>query len=202
MAARRCAWSRRAKRQRKPSPQILLNQGVILHALNRSEEALASSDAALKQKSKFAKAPIDRGAVLEALNRLPEALADSQFVFLHHLGGPAITSIVQERIEANFVAAGLDPADHCVFVERLSQNKFVATAGLADAFLDTIGWSACNSALESLTHDLPIVTLAGPMISGRHSAAIHDMLGVPDTVAASLDDCRHRHPPRPGPRGA
>jgi hypothetical protein len=43
-------------RMRKPSPQILLNYGMILHALDRSEEALASFDAALKQKSKFAEA--------------------------------------------------------------------------------------------------------------------------------------------------
>jgi hypothetical protein len=42
-------------RMRKPSPQILLNYGMILHALDRSEEALASFDAALKR-SKFAEA--------------------------------------------------------------------------------------------------------------------------------------------------
>ena len=104
--------------------------------------------------------------------RIARAVPDSQFVFLRHFGGPAITAIVRERIEASFAAAGLNAADHCVFLERLSQNKFVAAAGLADIFLDTIGWSACNSALESLTHDLPIVTLAGPMMRGRHSAAI------------------------------
>jgi hypothetical protein len=39
-------------RMRKPSPQILLNYGMILHALDRS----ASFDAALKQRSKFAEA--------------------------------------------------------------------------------------------------------------------------------------------------
>ncbi len=120
--------------------------------------------------------------------RIARAVPDSQFVFLRHFGGPAITAIVRERIEASFAAAGLNAADHCVFLERLSQNKFVAAAGLADIFLDTIGWSACNSALESLTHDLPIVTLAGPMMRGRHSAAILGMLGVPETIATSLDD--------------
>ena len=70
-----------------------------------------------------------------------------------------------------------------MFLDRLSQSKFVAAAGLADVFLDSIGWSGCNSALESLTHDLPIVTLAGPMMRGRHSAAILEMLGVPETIA-------------------
>lgn len=38
-----------AMRMRKPSPQILLNHGMILHALERTDEALASFEAALKQ---------------------------------------------------------------------------------------------------------------------------------------------------------
>jgi tetratricopeptide (TPR) repeat protein len=63
-----------AMRMRKPSPQILLNYGMILHALDRSEEALASFDAALKQRSKFAEALNNRGAVLAGLGRHEEAL--------------------------------------------------------------------------------------------------------------------------------
>ena len=58
----------------------------------------------------------------------------------------------------------------------------MAAAGLADILLDSIGWSACNSALESLAHDLPIVTYAGPMMRGRHSTAILTLLGVPETI--------------------
>jgi predicted O-linked N-acetylglucosamine transferase (SPINDLY family) len=77
---------------------------------------------------------------------------------------------------------------HCVFVPRMSQSRFVAAAGLADVLLDSIGWSACNSALESLAHDLPIVTYAGPMMRGRHCAAILTLLGVPETIAATPAD--------------
>ncbi len=135
--------------------------------------------------------------------RIARAVPDSQFVFLRHFGGPTITGIMHERIERAFAAQGLRADDHCVFLDRLSQSKFVAAAGLADVFLDSIGWSACNSALESLTHDLPIVTLAGPMMRGRHSAAILQMLGVPETIAADARRlCRHRRPARPGPAGA
>jgi protein O-GlcNAc transferase len=63
-----------ALRGRKPSPQILLNHSMTLHALERSEEALASFEAALKRKSKFAEAHNNRGAVLAALGRDEEAL--------------------------------------------------------------------------------------------------------------------------------
>lgn len=63
-----------AMRLRKPSPQILLNYGMILHALNRIDETLASFDAALKQKSRFAEAHNNRGAALADLGRNEEAL--------------------------------------------------------------------------------------------------------------------------------
>jgi predicted O-linked N-acetylglucosamine transferase (SPINDLY family) len=74
-----------------------------------------------------------------------------------------------------------------VFLSRLTQSEFVAAIGLADMFLDSIGWSGCNSALESLPHNLPIVTTPGPLMRGRHSAAILQMMGVTETVADTLD---------------
>jgi predicted O-linked N-acetylglucosamine transferase (SPINDLY family) len=55
-------------------------------------------------------------------------------------------------------------------------------------FLDSIGWSGCNSALECLAQALPLVTFEGTSMRGRHSAAILRMLDIPDTIAASVDD--------------
>ena len=59
---------------KKPSPQIMLNQGLVLSALARHEEALASFDAAIKLKSKFADAHVNRAAVLAVLGRDEEGL--------------------------------------------------------------------------------------------------------------------------------
>jgi protein O-GlcNAc transferase len=63
-----------AMRAKTPSPQILLNHGVVLNALNRYQEALESFDQAIKLKSKFAEAYNNRGAVLTTLGRDEEAL--------------------------------------------------------------------------------------------------------------------------------
>ena len=115
--------------------------------------------------------------------RIARRAGDCQFVFLRHHGGPASPTSCAIASSAPSLRMGLDVDRYCVFLPRMSQGKFVAAAGLADIFLDSIGWSACNSALESLAHDLPIVTYAGPMMRGRHSAAILDMLGVPETIA-------------------
>ncbi len=96
--------------------------------------------------------------------------------------------MIRERLNRAFAAAGLRSDDYCVFLDRMSQSKFVAAAGLSDVFLDSIGWSGCNSALESLPHHLPIVTLSGEFMRGRHSAAILQMMGVTDTIAKTVDD--------------
>jgi predicted O-linked N-acetylglucosamine transferase (SPINDLY family) len=42
--------------------------------------------------------------------------------------------------------------------------------------------------LESLVHDLPIVTHAGGMMRGRHSAAILTMMDLRETIARTVDD--------------
>ena len=70
----------------------------------------------------------------------------------------------------------------------MSQSQFAASAGLCDVFLDSIGWSGCNSALECLPQALPIVTFEGATMRGRHSAAILRMIDVTDTIAATVDD--------------
>jgi predicted O-linked N-acetylglucosamine transferase (SPINDLY family) len=54
--------------------------------------------------------------------------------------------------------------------------------------LDSIGWSGCNSILESLAHDLPIVAFEGEWMRGRHAAAILSMMGVGETTARSIDE--------------
>jgi predicted O-linked N-acetylglucosamine transferase (SPINDLY family) len=120
--------------------------------------------------------------------QIARAVGDCQFVFLRHFGAPKITSMIRERLDRAFAAAGLRADDHCVFLGRLSQSKFVAAAGLTDVFLDSIGWSGCNSALECLVEALPIVTFEGRTMRGRHCAAILRMLDVPETIATTMED--------------
>ncbi|HZT24672.1 MAG TPA: tetratricopeptide repeat protein [Pseudolabrys sp.] len=120
--------------------------------------------------------------------RIAKAAGDCQFVFVRHTGGPPVNELFQRRLDAAFAAEGLKASDHCVFLGRLNQSQFIAAIGQADVFLDSIGWSGCNSALESLAHNLPIVTRRGALMRGRHSAAILEMMGVIDTIADTLDD--------------
>ncbi|MEH2565809.1 tetratricopeptide repeat protein [Bradyrhizobium sp. AZCC 2289] len=120
--------------------------------------------------------------------RIATEVPDSQFAFIEFGGGSGVTDLFRNRLERAFKAAGLDAGDHCVFLPRLAPDLFVAAIGQCDVVLDSIGWSGCNSILESLVHDLPIVTLAGAMMRGRHAAAILDMMGVGETTARTVDE--------------
>src|ERR1035437_3938672 len=120
--------------------------------------------------------------------RIALAAVDCQFVFLRHFGGSHITQVVRTRLERAFAAAGLRADNYCVFLDRLSQSKFVAVAGISDIFLEASAGVAGHSLLESLPPNLPIVTMPSAMMRGRHCAAILQMMGVTETIADTIDD--------------
>jgi predicted O-linked N-acetylglucosamine transferase (SPINDLY family) len=99
-----------------------------------------------------------------------------------------VDALFEARLKHAFAAQGLQACDYCVFLPRMSLSKFVATAGLCDIFLDSIGWSGCNSALESLPQGLPIVTMRGALMRGRHSAAILQIMDIPETIGDTVDE--------------
>src|SRR5712672_33753 len=120
--------------------------------------------------------------------RIAAEVPDSQFTFIEFGGGSGVTEIFRTRLERAFKAIGLNAKNHCVFLPRLAPDRFGAAIGQCDIVLDSIGWSGCNSILESLVHNLPIVTLAGEMMRGRHAAAILEMMGVRETTARPIDE--------------
>jgi protein O-GlcNAc transferase len=124
----------------------------------------------------------------EVFARIAAEVPDCQFTFIEFAGGSSVTAMFRARLDRAFRALGLEAADHCVFLPRLAPDRFVAAIGQCDVVLDSIGWSGCNSILESLVHNLPIVTLAGEMMRGRHAAAILEMMGVRETTARTIDE--------------
>lgn len=120
--------------------------------------------------------------------RIAREVGDCQFVFLEFPKGRHVTEVFRRRLDHAFARHGLDAARHCVFLPRLSEPKFRAALGCCNAILDSVGWSGCNSTLESLGHDLPIVTWPTELMRGRHTLAILQQMQVTDTIAASADE--------------
>jgi predicted O-linked N-acetylglucosamine transferase (SPINDLY family) len=117
--------------------------------------------------------------------RIAAAVRNARFVFIEYPGGDAVTAVFRERLAAAFAKAGLEAEQHCDFLPPMNMERFAGISRIADVFLDSLGWSGCNSTLEALACDLPVVTMAGELMRGRHSAAILTMLGMPDLIADS-----------------
>ena len=119
--------------------------------------------------------------------RIARNLDRAKFVFIKAKSEIA-TEIFQKRLATSFKQSGLDYQNYCIFLPRLRAEDFVGITAIADVFLDNIGWSGCNTTLESISHSIPIVTLPGKFMRGRHTSAILKMLGIEATIAGSKDE--------------
>jgi len=120
--------------------------------------------------------------------KIAQQAGDCQFLFVSH---PYINSVIEQfqtRINWAFDRFHLDPNDYVVFLPPLAPESYQSLNYLSDIFLDPIGWSGCNSVLEALSCNLPVVTLPTKLMRGREGSAILTMMGVTETIAATPDD--------------
>ena len=120
--------------------------------------------------------------------RIAHEIPGCQFAFFESPIGTHITDLFRQRLELAFAEFGLNADDYCVFMPPVDLHSYVATFGQCDVFLDSIDWSGANTTLESLAHDLPIVTFEGALMRGRHSMAILKRMGITETIAKTLDE--------------
>lgn len=121
------------------------------------------------------------------LARIAAAVPTARFAFLGHPRA-AVTAAFSKRLGAEFARHGVVFDARAVFLPRLSHSDYLAVNLAADVFLDTPEWSGGNTTLEAIACGLPVVTLPGTFMRGRHSAAILEQLGAGENVASSEDD--------------
>jgi protein O-GlcNAc transferase len=119
--------------------------------------------------------------------RIAQELSNAKFVFIE-LESKSANSLFCQRLADAFGQLSLNYQDYCLFLPRLHTEAFAGVGAIADVFLDNIGWSGCNTTLESIAHNLPIVTLPSDLMRGRHTLAILKMIGVESTVAQNKDE--------------
>ena len=121
---------------------------------------------------------------------IAEELGNCKFVFIRHKSDASekVSDVFYQRLNDAFGKFGLNYEDCCIFLPPLGANLFAGVTAIADVFLDSIGWSGCNSSLEAIAHNIPLVTLPGDLMRGRHTMAILKMMGIEETIAKSKDD--------------
>ncbi len=123
----------------------------------------------------------------ELYPRIARAAPQSRFWFIAGRA-PEVNAMFRRRLERAFAAHGLDAGAWCTLHPHLTQLEFFGLVRRADVILDSMVWSGNNTSMEATACDKPIVTLPGPFMRSRHSAAILEFLGVTDTIARDVDD--------------
>lgn len=116
--------------------------------------------------------------------RIAREVPHACFVFLNNQSDDA-TRRFRQRLATVFKAHGLDMAQFCYFSSRLNHSDFLSLNNASDVLLDSMEWSGGKTTLEALSCGLPVVTLPGRFMRGRHAYAMLRMLDIHETIAES-----------------
>jgi predicted O-linked N-acetylglucosamine transferase (SPINDLY family) len=114
-------------------------------------------------------------------------LGECQFVFFTHKVQDLSTRL-EERLGAAFADAGVDIQQHVIFIPWQDRARFHGLMQHADVFLDTIGFSGFNTAIQAIECTLPPVTLQGRFMRGRFASGILQRLGLEALIATNTDE--------------
>ena len=114
-------------------------------------------------------------------------LGGCQIVFFKHRLDQ-LSEKLRQRLEVVFARSRLDFDRFAKFIPWQSSPRFYALLKRADVYLDTIGFSGFNTAMQALECGLPIVTMEGRFMRGRLASGLLKRIGLPELVAASEED--------------
>jgi protein O-GlcNAc transferase len=97
----------------------------------------------------------------------------------------ALSHRLERRLRAAFDRAGLAFDRHATFLPLQEGPAFRALLAASDLYLDTIGFSGFNTALQALNADLPVVTREGLFMRGRLASGTLRHIGLDELVAPS-----------------
>lgn len=111
-------------------------------------------------------------------------LGSCRLVFFTHRI-PEQSEKLRRRLEAEFRGKGLRLEDFVTFIPWQNSPAFYGILERADVFLDTIGFSGFNTAMQAVACGLPIVTREGRFLRGRLASGILRRMGLGSLVAES-----------------
>jgi protein O-GlcNAc transferase len=100
---------------------------------------------------------------------------------------PAITEAFARRLAGVLARHGLSFEARVRILPQVGHDDYLRINLVCDAMLDTLHWSGGNTSIDALACGLPIVTLPGAYMRGRQSAAMLQLVGVPELVAQDRD---------------
>jgi len=111
-------------------------------------------------------------------------LGECQFVFFMP-EPPQLVQRLRDRLTRAFAAAGLDLAAYAAFIPWQRRAAFYGLMQEADVYLDTIGFSGYNTAMQAIENALPIAAWEGQFLRGRLASGILRRMGLDELVAGT-----------------
>jgi predicted O-linked N-acetylglucosamine transferase (SPINDLY family) len=118
--------------------------------------------------------------------RIARQLERCRFVFFTHWT-QALSEKLRLRLVRAFDQEGLDFGRYVSFLPWLTRPAFFGLMQRADVFLDTIGFSGFNTALQAIQCGLPVVTLQGRFLRGRLASGLLRRIGLQELVTGGED---------------
>jgi predicted O-linked N-acetylglucosamine transferase (SPINDLY family) len=87
-----------------------------------------------------------------------------------------------------FSNSNLEMTQFVYFVPFLKKEEFHDLMQKAHLYLDTIGFSGFNTAMQALLCDLPIITIEGEFMRGKLASGILHRIGLSDLVCHSTSE--------------
>ena len=114
------------------------------------------------------------------LVEIAKRLGKCKLIFFSHQKN--LTEILSGRLEKAFTAINLSLDDYVIFLPWLKPEEFYGLMKSANVYLDTIGFSGFNTAMQAVECALPIVTKKGQFMRGRLASGILEKMGMPELV--------------------
>lgn len=121
------------------------------------------------------------------LTEIARRLGRCRFLFFTHQLGK-LSEKLRRRLELGFARRELDFDDFVTFIPWQDRPGFYGLLKRADVFLDTIGFSGFNTAMQAAECGVPIVTREGRFMRGRLASGILKRMGLSELVAESEED--------------
>ena len=119
--------------------------------------------------------------------RILAAAPEAELVLLCGLHA-GIEANLLARMRPAFAAQGVDFDRRVRVVGHVDESGFLRELWQADLVLDALSWSGGVTAFETFWGDVPILTLPGAFMRGRHTAAMLQAMALPDLIADDIDD--------------
>lgn len=121
------------------------------------------------------------------VTRIARRLGRCRFVFFESRPYARCEKL-RRRLEAAFDRSQLDFDDFVTFIPWQDRPQFLGLLQRADVFLDTVGFSGFNTAVQAVQCGLPIVTRDGRFMRGRLASGILRRMGLQELIAPSEEE--------------